>query len=235
MEIQAEDIDLIMRIETHSCKKYNHREFAIDIESDALSAHAAVLMRSIEDMVARGEVLKPGETFQFGWLILKIQPLDDTWLTLTEPDQKSEPIQYVPNANGAILHTMHQLFTLDSFGIERARMMMPNMREKAIVCDRFQDTAMFFMTRNEPFQPGDSGWYMGCLDPDHDHNTHTNLSCISLYEAFLKRNAIHNWIVFPTESKIVLIPGSAPKVWIGQEAFKILPGSFVEKMIHDSK
>lgn len=224
-----------MRVETQSCKNYGHSEFVLELGSDAFADAANNLMRSIEEMVARGEVLKPGETFQYGWLVLKIQRYDETRLTLFEPDMESLPIEFVANANNAILHTMHQLFTLDSFGIERARMKMPSMRQKAIVCDRFADTEVFFMTRNEAFQADDSGWYMGCLDPDHDHDSHANLSCVPLYDVVLKRNEIHNWIAFPTDAKIVLMQSGVPKVWIGEEKFEILPGSFVEQALKKNR
>jgi len=220
-----------MRVETQSCKNFNHPEFVLDLESEALSVHAGVLLRSIESLVAKGEVLRPGETFQFGWLTLQIRSFDADCLTLFEPDMRSLPIEYVPGANTAIRHMMTQLFTLDSFGIARATMRIPNMHQTVMVCDRFATTPVFFLTRNEPIaHQDDSGWYMGCMDPDHDHDTRENLTCITLYEAFVKRNDIHQWLIFPTETKVFLNRANPPKVWIGDEKFALQAGSFVEEM-----
>ncbi len=221
-----------MRVETQRCREFNHPEVALDLESDALALHANVLLGSIENLVANGEVLKPGETFQFGWLTLQIRALDADRLTLFEPDFRSPTVEYVPGANAAIRHMMVQLFTLDSFGIERARMMMPNMRQTVMACERFADAPIFFMTRNEPINhTDDSGWYMGCMDPDHDHNTHETLDCLTLYEAVLKRSDIAQWIMLPTEAKVFLSPNGAPKVWIGEDRCALQPASFVDELV----
>ena len=221
-----------MLVETQRCKQFNHREFALELEDEALELHAHFLLRTIESMVERGEVLKPGETFQFGWLTLQIRALDDRRLTLFEPDLHSLPIEYIRGANAAIRHMMVQLFTLDSFAIERARMLIPNMRQTVMVCDRFATAPIFFMTRNDPIaHQEDTGWYMGCMDPDHDHDTRENLNCITLYEAFLKRNDIHPWLIFPTDTKIFLNRKDPPKVWIGEQRFKLQSGSFVDEML----
>lgn len=221
-----------MRVQTQRCSDFNHPEFVLDLENDALELHANVLLNSIENMVAGGEVLKPGETFQFGWLTLEIRAFDAGRLTLFEPDLRAFPIEYTPGANAAIRHMMVQLFTLDSFGIERARMLIPKMRETVMVCDRFADAPVFFMTRNDPINhTGDTGWYMGCMDPEHDHDTREHLECISLYEAVLKRSDIAQWIVLPTEAKVFLNRDDAPKVWLGDEKCVLQPGSFVDELV----
>ncbi|MEI6235206.1 MAG: hypothetical protein WCT04_19280 [Planctomycetota bacterium] len=219
-----------MRVTTTACTQFNHPEFVLDLANEALLLHANVLLRSIESLVAKGEVLRPGETFQFGWLTLQIRQFDKEFLTLYEPDMKSFPIEYVPGANVAIQHMMMQLFALDSFGIQRAHMLVPNMHQTVMTCDRFATAPVFFMTRNEPINhTGDTGWYMGCMAPDHDHDTRENLELTTLYDAFLKRNDIYQWLIFPTEAKIFLNRNQAPKVWIGEEKFPLIAESFVDE------
>ncbi len=221
-----------MVVSTQTCRKFDHPEFVLELENDALAQHARVLLGSIENLVARGEVLNPGETFQFGWITLQIRALDAGRLTLYEPDMVSSPIEYIPGANKTILQMMLQLFTLDSFDIERARMAVPNFRQTAMVCNQFAKAPIFFMTRNEPIlHVNDSGWYMGCMNPEHVHENQENLECMTLYDAFLKRKEIQHWLTFPIETKIFINHASPPKVWIGTERCKLVPGSFVERTL----
>ena len=50
------------------------------------------------------------------------------------------------------------------------------------------------MTRSDPTDSADSGWFVGCLADDHDHQQPANLTRVSLYEAFLRQPAIQGFL-----------------------------------------
>lgn len=62
------------------------------------------------------------------------------------------------------------------------------------------------MNRTEPDGERDSGWFVGCLDDDHDHNDSDNLLCVSLYEAYTKQKGIQSFVTFPVGTMIVSDP-----------------------------
>ena len=178
-------------------------------------------------MVHGGSVFRAGETFQYGWMLTLVQQRDDGTLTLHEPDMKSMPIEFVPGVTETVRHMMLQLFTLDSFSVDRADMSIPTVRQSAIACQRYRDGNGFMMDRAEPSDDLDSGWCIACADEACDHSDPNNLRRISLYEIFLGRPEIRDWITFPIGSMIQRTD-DAIHVFRDGTPLTLIKGSFVD-------
>jgi hypothetical protein len=215
-----------MRITTTRCAPHKHSEFVLEANENVPESHLTDLAETIEEMVETGSVFKPEQTFQVGWMITKVVPFDKTRLTLVEPDMKAMPIRWVPGVSETLRQKMVQIYTLDSFSL-REKMTPASARESMIVCTKY--TAVdFVMTRSEP-NGRDSGWFVGCFEQDHDHNDAKNLSCISLYEAYLNQRGIQKFLLFPVDSMVVNETAKGLTVFDNNgEERELVPGSFLD-------
>jgi hypothetical protein len=214
-----------MRITTTRCKAHNHPEFVLEADSQVPDSHLIDLAQTMEEMVAAGSVFRPEQTFEVGWMTTQVARFDAARLTLLEPDMKAMPIRWVPGVTETLRHKMVHVFTLDSFSL-RDEMTMASIRQAMIVCTGYA-VAEFFMARSEP-RDRDSGWFVGCLDKDHDHNDPANLRCVSLYEAYLQQPGIQNFPLFPVGTMVVNDREKGLTVLKDDEPLRLVPGSFLD-------
>jgi hypothetical protein len=130
--------------------------------------------------VASGTQYKPGELVQIGWVILKIQTNEEGTLSLLEPDFVEIPIRFVDSVTQTLVQLRLQKSVVESVAFEDL-IAFPSLQQSCLICNRIKDRGDFMMERFEPSQ-NDSGWYLGCIDKDHDHNDPKNLQRISLYD-----------------------------------------------------
>ncbi len=216
-----------MELSTTKCEKFGHPEFVLDADETTVpDIYIREMVETIERMVAGGSVFRPGETFQIGWMLTRIQEQGPRHLTLEEPDMKSLPIQWIPGITQTLRQKMLQVFMLDSVAL-RHEMQIPTIRQSLITCTRYTDCD-FFMTRSEGKNEMDSGWFLGCLDGKHDHNEIGNLCCVSLYEAYLGQNGIQGFVTFPVGATIVVDRKKGVTIFHEGEPLDIVPGSFLD-------
>jgi hypothetical protein len=214
-----------MRVTTTRCKSHSHPEFVLDADSEVPDSHLRELAQTIEEMVAAGSVFRPKQTFQVGWIVTQIASFDATQLTLVEPDMKSMPIRWVPGVTETLRQKMVQVFALDSFSL-RDEMTMATALQSMVVCTEYT-APEFFMVRSEP-DGNDSGWFVGCLGQDHDHNDAENLRCLSLYEASLHQRGIQNFLLFPVGTTVVNDTKNGLTVLKDDQPLELVPGSFLD-------
>jgi hypothetical protein len=215
---------------TTQCSRFQRPEFVLEAdESIVPDFYLNRIVETIETMVERGSVFKPGETFQIGWMLTLVQSLDDSRLTLHEPDMQAMPIRWIPGITETLRQMMVQLHTLDSFAL-RQEINIPSARDSLLVCTQYTNPD-FFMERFMPSEENaaDTGWFIGCLDTNHDHNDPANLRCISVYEAFIRQRGIQNFMAFPFGS-IILVDQSGLKVAKNGKELAIVPGSFLDRI-----
>ncbi len=216
---------------TSRCHERNHPEFTLLVEPDGIAdSHIESLLAGLESMVHSGSVFRVDQTFQHGWMLTLIQELSDGSLTLHEPDMLSIPIKFVPGVTETVRHMMVQLFTLDSFSISREQMDIPSVRQSGIACDRYNLGDGFIMDRGAPSDDNDSGWFVGCADPDCDHNYPDNLQRVSLFQLFLGRPAIRDWVTFPTGTLIQQY-NCELNVFLDGRRLEVVAGSFTDQML----
>ncbi len=220
-----------MRIETKNCHRHDHPEFVLEVDGDQIpEVYVQTFLETLENMVAAGSVFQPGETLQDGWMVTRVEDAGDGKLTLHEPDMQQLPVQFVPGITETLRHKMIQLFTLDSFGIEREQIKIPRIDQTAIACDRFDAGGELLLARDAG-EERHSGWIFCCLDDDHDHEQDDNLQLVSLYEAMLRCPHVVAWMYFPDDSQIVLRPDRHPLVIWKDEQLEIQPGSYLDELL----
>jgi len=215
---------------TSRCHEFDHPEFKLMCDPQGIAeAHILSLVSGLEAMVAEGSVFQPDDRFHYGWVQTKVRELEDGMLTLDEPDMKSMPINYVPGITETLRHMMLQLFTADSFGIDRADLDFPSLRQSGIACRQYSQGEWLMMARAEPTDELDSGWFIGCGDKSCDHNDSKNLQRLSLYEVFLNRPQIRDWVSLPFGALLQQKPNVLPVLFLEGQPQKIEPGSFLDQ------
>jgi hypothetical protein len=216
-----------MIITTTKCKQFGHPEFVLEAdEAHVPDSYLWNIAQTIEDMVASGSVFKPRQNFQIGWMLTHVQATSDGHLTLFEPDMETFPIKQAPGITHALRTLMLQLFMLDSVSL-RNEMKSPSIVQSLLVCTRYTEPS-FFMERTDPAATNDSGWFVGCLDESHDHNSPANIRRLSLYEAYLNQRGIQGFVSFPIGAAIVLDQENGLTILKGEEKLAITPGSFLD-------
>jgi hypothetical protein len=216
-----------MVIVTDTCRRHGHPEFVLEADEAHVPAiYLENIAQTLQRMVAQGSVFRPGETFQIGWMLTRVESYGGDRLTLTEPDMKSLPARFIPGISETLRQMMLQLFMLDSVSL-RAEIDMPTLRHSLVACTRYADPA-FYLTRSATADPTDSGWFVGCLADDHNHHDPANLTRVSLYEAFLRQPAIQGFLAFPRESLIAIDPRAGVRIYKGERPLQVEPGSFLD-------
>jgi hypothetical protein len=214
-------------ISTTECAQFGHREFLLEAdESTVPDIYIREMVETIEHMVADGSVFRPGESFQIGWMLTRVHEQGPTHLTLEEPDMRSLPIRWIPGIAHALRQKMVQVFMLDSVSL-RHEMQLPTISQTLIACTR-HNVSEFFMTRSKGTNESDSGWFVGCVDHEHDRNNTANLLFVSLYEAYLGQRGIQGLVTFPVGIMVVVDSENGVTILNKGESLGIVPGSFLD-------
>jgi hypothetical protein len=168
----------------------------------ALSPGLQWLIQWIEREVAGGRRFLPEQTVQLGWALLEIRQRTDGTLALFEPDFQSMPVRFVDSVSNTLLHLLLQKSVAESLGVVDD-LAIPPLQHSAIVCSKFGSTGGFIMSRVTPVAT-DSGWFCGCDNETHDHQSPDTLRRISLYEAAVRQNA-----------RIIPFLGLPPGIFVG--------------------
>lgn len=228
-------------LETRSCHQHGHPEFALELGEEVLELDAEWLRATLEGLVAQGHRFRPGETLQLGWSITRIGPLEHGRLTLLEPDFESLPTHFVPGATRTLLHLRLQRSVAESLGV--AEPAFPSLRQSAIVCSRLARAHPLWLDRALP-QGMDSGWFMGCADESHDHQSARSLERLSLYEVALQQPAVVPYLALPPGLQLLLpveshwgrkhrthesTSSERPTAWREGRELEPAPGSLLER------
>jgi hypothetical protein len=217
-----------MQVTTTGCAKHGHPEFILDI-GDALDVDGRWLVEYLEEAVAEGERFKVGETFAIGWMVTKVFAAGSTKLTLHEPDMKSMPIQWVPSVRTTLMHLRVQRSIAESVGLED-ELELSTILSSAIVCTELENATGVVLSRAEP-QENDSGWFVGCTSPRHDHNDPSTLDRTSLYQLAILAPGAIGFLGLPAGIQVVVRPGNAPVIERNGKRLPIKPRSYLAQKI----
>ncbi|HEY0913286.1 MAG TPA: hypothetical protein VGE22_00325 [Solimonas sp.] len=170
---------------TQRCQEHAHPEFAIEFDpGQMLAGDAEWLVQVLESWVANGRRMAAGETVQIGWSFLQLKKQGKA-LGFLEPEFGSMPIKWVPGVTATLRQLRQQKDTVASV-LPAEAMDIPSLRQGCIVCTRLPAAQGFLMSRAAP-EENDSGWFIGCLDENHDHQDMNSLELMSLYQAVVER------------------------------------------------
>jgi hypothetical protein len=216
-----------MQVKTTGCTKHGHPEFVFDI-GEAVAADGKWLVQFLEQAVASGERFEPGETFAIGWMVTKVVAAKGGSLTLHEPDMKTLPIEFEPGVQRALTILRLQKAIVESVGLDD-ELELPTLQDSAIVCTELERAKALVLSRAEP-DGSDSGWFVGCTSPKHDHNNAGNLARASLYEVGISAPKAIAYLGLPAGVQIVVSDG-APHLERNGKRLPIKPRSYLAQKI----
>jgi len=217
-----------MRTCTQKCREHGHLEISVQCEESAgLAPSLRSFLGWIESEVEGGRRFLPEQTVQVGWSVLEIRQRSDGTLALFEPDFRSMPVRFVDGVSNTLLHLFLQKSVAESLGLA-GELAPPSLRDSAIVCTEFGSTDGFVMSRVTG-KAGDSGWFFGCDNAGHDHQSRDGLRRVSLYEAVTRHeDRTIQFLGLPPDT-FVGFGGGVPYFSRGETELAIRPGSYLHK------
>jgi hypothetical protein len=216
-------------LQTTTCASHGHPEFRLSYDPKLVPVpgDALWLANWLEESVARGERFQPGQTCQIGWLVAQVRAGADGALELWEPDVHRLPAQWVEGVSRVVAHLRLQKDVAESVpGTEFA---FPSMHQSAIVCTRFARADTLILERAQPRGP-DSGWFCGCAEADHDHDSLNELCRVSLYEAaVMSKLLIVPYLALPAGTLLEAGTG-APTIFVNGEPVAFKPDSYLDHL-----
>jgi hypothetical protein len=221
-----------MRISTQKCRQHGHLEISLECEeTPALSTSLQWFLGWIEHEVASGRRFLPEQTVQVGWSLLEIRQRTDGTLAFYEPDFRTVPVRFVDGVSNTLFHLFLQKSVAESLGLE-AELTLPSLRQSAMVCTDFGRSESYIMSRVPP-KDADSGWFFGCSDAAHDHQSVASLRRVSLYEAAaIQDSRTIPFLGLPPDI-FAGFDGTVPYFSPGETELAIRPGSYLHKKYVD--
>jgi hypothetical protein len=197
-------------------------------ETLALDQDVQLLASNLEELRARGEVYRSGETIQIGWTLLRFEALGRD-LNLCEPDWTGNlPITFVAGVTNTVVHLRQQKDVVDSVGLSES-LAFPVINQSAIVCSKVE-SGIGLMVRH-PGQGSDSGWFLGCVDSEHNHDDSKELRRLSLYEAACSARECIKFFALPPGIEILFDSEHRFAIWFDGEECRVRPGSYLAHLI----
>lgn len=220
---------------TQNCAKFNHPEFSLQCEgNEFFDARLKWLLEWLEHEVANNKRFLPEQTVQVGWSLLTVKQRGDGTLALFEPDFQSMPIKFLDGVSNTVLHLAVHKFVCESLMLEDELELSP-LNHSAIVCSDFGKHKGLILTRHSPTDGNDSGWFFGCGDPSHNHQSAENLRRVSLYEAaIVLDDRIIPYLALP-EGILISMIDSKPRFFLNEVALSIKPGSYLDQKLNQQR
>jgi hypothetical protein len=215
---------------TACCREFAHPEISFEASASLPRDPIDSFVSALESMVASGSVFRPEQTLQYGWTFLKFQADDHGGLVLMEPDLSKRPLQYRRGLTETFVQNLWQVYTADSYRIDRALLDFPHIHQSAMICRNFATAERIHLARLDRRGPDDSGWFFGCYKMECDHNSESNLRSVTLVDAVCFRPEISNWVSLPCGVTVLLQPGEKPILLTPDGALNLIPGSFVDAL-----
>jgi hypothetical protein len=220
-------------LRTTKCRRHGHAEVTLVLD-EALPVPGVekTLVSYFEDSVARGAVFKPGETVQFGWAMLRIRKRRDGTLGVEEIDRKNGK-RWRERVGDSLMEAWLHQEVARSVGVTPA---FPTQGQSAIHClNLAPDATHYMMSRSEPTDRGDSGWFIGCCDDDCDHNALKNLSRGGLLAIGRAMPFLVPYFALPWEANLHIAASKSgppiPTIYIDGKPRKPKAGSYLASLI----
>ena len=177
-------------------------------------------------LAASGQHILAGETMRYGWSTLRFAATASP--DLLNVEELANPFapgaeMFATGAAQAIGILAMQDATVQRNGIAIAAH-HPHRSELAVVCRRLKPNPppkVMVFDRIKTTQPDDSGWFVGCGSPDHNHNDFNELSRLHLVYIATLDPKIIAYLAMPEETRVVFDHGQVIVFPPGEEDGRI--------------
>jgi len=215
---------------TSSCARFSHPEVSfVFAERVPVPGLEKMLLGYFEGQVSRGVQFRPGQNIDIGGSILRLFDRGDGALGVRDvgPDgQVAEP----ESAHRSVMRTWLRQEVCRSYGLAPE---FPGANVVALVCTATGTSRhALLLKRMAPTDPTDSGWFVGCTDESHDHDTAENLQAVRLSAIPTHFPWLDQFFALPVGTDLVVEMRdrvSVPVLW-HPDRIEPLPGSYVASL-----
>lgn len=223
-------------VRTTTCRNYGHPEVTLGFKAPPLvPGLERMLLGYFESAVARGVKFAPGQTVTFGWAHLRLSQRSDGTIGVQAYDLR-EQSEWSDWVDEALMTTWQQQQVAASLGVQDLSK-CPYQSHTAIVCRRLKaDLLELQLKRFAPSanNKNDSGWFVGCFDADHDHDSGENLALASLASIASILPVTSQFFVLPWDCAVLLDYRGRSRVratvLLDDEERAPAPGSYLERL-----
>lgn len=214
---------------TTRCGAANHPEITLQFRDQQPVPVERMLLGYFENGVAAGRRFLPGQTVQLGWATLRLCERSDGTIGVEE----REGADWVESCDRSLMQTWVQKEVCQSLGLAE-EMSFPRQDQMAIACDEAHLADRWLLTRDQPQDDGDSGWFIGCFkEPAHNHERPEALLAPALIQLVERLPFVTQFLALPPGSQ-VFVDGTAerirPRVFMNGQPLQPLAGSYLEAL-----
>lgn len=223
-ETQAEAVHT-----TQGCQRFGHPEFRIRVSNKAIpEADIAWFLHFLESRVAEGEKFSGGQSLQVGWMYTMIEDTDDGLLRITEPDMQQIPVRFIDSVDSTLMQLRNQKDIVESLVAEVAPE-FPSLQNSVVVHVDYKSASRILLTRAEPDDANDSGWWFTDLDDKEGSQDPSRFTKTSLYQLAIDRPDLVKFFAVPAELR-VYIKGTVIAVLGPESEIEQKPGSYLSEL-----
>lgn len=214
---------------TSQCKLYGHPEFQIRVSNSAVPMEdIAFLLQFFEQRVAQGERFHSGESLQVGWMFTMLEEGPTGFLRVLEPDMQGVPVKFVDSVDHTLMQLRNQKDMVESLAPSVVPD-FPSLRQSAVVHVNYQQAHRVLLTRNDPVNAVDSGWWLSDLDDDAGLEDPARFVKTSLYQLGVHRPDLIQFFAVPAGLQVA-VDGARISVLGPVEEMLQLPGSYLSEL-----
>jgi len=214
---------------TQGCQRFGHPEFRIRVSNKAIpDADVAWFLHFLESRVAEGEKFSGGQSLQVGWMYTKIEDTDDGFLRIAEPDMQQIPVRFIDSVDSTLVHLRNQKDVVESLVAEVAPE-FPSLQNSVVVHVDYKSASRILLTRAEPADANDSGWWFTDLDDKEGSQDPSRFTKTSLYQLAIDRPDLVKFFAVPADLR-VYIKGPVIAVLGPESEIEQKPGSYLSEL-----
>jgi hypothetical protein len=214
---------------TSGLGQHGHREIRFLFSEPVPVPHLErLLLGYFENAVASGVKFEPGQRIDLGGSLLRMFDRGDGTLGVRDVGSDGEDIA-PESVHRALMRTWCRQEVARSWELTPS---FPSPHHRAIVCSQLEASKHAVLLKHlEPTSPDDSGWYIGCTDPNHSHDSEDNLGVVYLLQIGDRYPWLDQFFALPVGTDLIVEMNqrvSVPALWRGEgEPIAPKPGSYV--------
>ncbi len=211
------------RVLTSGLLAMGQAELALELTMGVSDEAAGRVLHYVSDYVAKsGQHVRASETMRYGWSTLRFAPTASPELLNIE--ELADPLSptadtYVVGAAKAVSILTTQDAAVKRNGIARPGH-HPHRSEMAVICRRLRPDPppkVMVFDRLKSSRSEDSGWFVGCGNPRHNHNDPDELSRLHLIHILTLDPRIIMYLAMPVDTRVVFDHGQVLVFGPGQD------------------